>query len=287
MKKIAFIGVGIMGKYMVQNLMKAGYEVSIYTRTKSKAKDVIKEGAIWHDTIAECVKNCEAVITMVGYPKDVEEVYFGETGILKSVREGTYVIDMTTTSPKLAIKIYEEAVQIGIHALDAPVTGGDTGAKNGTLSVLAGGNKEDFEACQSIFAAMGQTIVYQGKAGNGQHTKMANQIVIAGTLAGVCEAIRYAEEEGLDREAVFAAISKGAAGSSQMTNMAPKIFAEDFAPGFFAKHFIKDMKIAVEEAGEVSLDLGVLKQVLGMFEELEGDGKGDLGTQSLIQYYKK
>lgn len=287
MKKISFVGVGIMGKYMVQNLMKKGYKVSIYTRTKSKAEDVIKEGAIWYDTIAECVKDCEAVITMVGYPKDVEEVYFGETGILKSVREGAYVIDMTTTSPKLAVKIYEEAAKKGILALDAPVTGGDTGAKNGTLSILAGGNKEDFEACLPIFEAMGQTIVYQGKAGNGQHTKMANQIAIAGTLAGVCEAIRYAEKEGLNREAVFTAISKGAAGSNQMTNLAPKIFAEDYAPGFFVKHFIKDMRIAVEEAGEVNLDLGVLRQVLGMFEELEGDGKGDLGTQSLIQYYKK
>jgi len=159
MVKIAFIGIGIIGKYMVQNLMKAGYKVSIYTRTKSKAEDV-------------------------------EEVYFGESGISRSVKEETYVIDMTTTSPKLAIKIYEEATQTGIHALDAPVTGGDTGGKNGTLSILAGGNKEDFEVCQSIFEAMGQTIVYQGKAGNGQHTKMANQIAIAGTLAGVCEATR-------------------------------------------------------------------------------------------------
>ena len=187
MKKIGFIGVGIMGKSMVRNLRKAGYEVAIYTRTKAKAEDVIAEGAVWCDTAAECAKGRDVVITIVGYPKDVEEVYFGDNGIIANADPGTYVIDMTTTSPRLAVRIWEEAEKAGLHAVDAPVTGGDTGAKAGTLTILAGGKKEDFDACVPVFEAMGKNINYEGKAGNGQHTKMCNQIAIAGALAGACE----------------------------------------------------------------------------------------------------
>ena len=186
MKKIGFIGVGIMGKSMVRNLRKAGYEVAIYTRTKAKAEDVIAEGAVWCDTAAECAKGRDVVITIVGYPKDVEEVYFGDNGIIANADPGTYVIDMTTTSPRLAVRIWEEAEKAGLHAVDAPVTGGDTGAKAGTLTILAGGKKEDFDACVPVFEAMGKNINYEGKAGNGQHTKMCNQIAIAGALAGAC-----------------------------------------------------------------------------------------------------
>ena len=180
MKKIGFIGVGIMGKSMVRNLMKAGFEVAIYTRTKAKVEDVIAEGAIWRDTVKECVADRDAVISIVGYPKDVEEVYFGENGILKNLPKGGYAIDMTTSSPKLAVKIYETARAAGLHALDAPVTGGDGGAKAGTLTILAGGDRADFDACMPLFEAMGKNINYEGKAGNGQHTKMCNQIAIAG-----------------------------------------------------------------------------------------------------------
>ena len=286
MKKIGFIGVGIMGKSMVRNLRKAGYEVAIYTRTKSKAEDVIAEGAVWCDTAAECARGRDAVITIVGYPKDVEEVYFGENGILANAEPGTYVIDMTTTSPKLAVRIWEAAEKAGLHAIDAPVTGGDTGAKAGTLTILAGGKEEDFNACVPVFEAMGKNINYEGKAGNGQHTKMCNQIAIAGALAGACEAMVYAKNTGLDVDTMLKSISTGAAGSAQMNNVASKAAKDDYAPGFFLKHFIKDMGIADEEALAADTRLGVLEDVLGIAKKLESEGMGDLGTQALIKYYK-
>lgn len=286
MKKIGFIGVGIMGKSMVRNLMKAGYEVSIYTRTKAKVEDVIGEGALWCGSVAECAKGRDAVITIVGYPKDVEEVYFGEQGILANADEGTFVIDMTTTSPGLAVRIYEEAGKAGLHALDAPVTGGDSGARAGTLTILVGGDKEDFDSCMPVFQAMGKNINYMGKAGNGQHTKMSNQIAIAGTLAGACEAFVYARNVGLDLDSCFRSISTGAAGSAQMNNVVSKALKDDFNPGFFLKHFIKDMSIADEEAEAADVKLDILKQVLSMCRELEAEGMGDLGTQSLIKHYK-
>ena len=286
MKKIGFIGVGIMGKSMVRNLRKAGYEVAIYTRTKAKAEDVIAEGAVWCDTAAECAKGRDVVITIVGYPKDVEEVYFGDNGIIANADPGTYVIDMTTTSPRLAVRIWEEAEKAGLHAVDAPVTGGDTGAKAGTLTILAGGKKEDFDACVPVFEAMGKNINYEGKAGNGQHTKMCNQIAIAGALAGACEAMVYAKNTGLDVDTMLKSISTGAAGSAQMNNVASKAAKDDYAPGFFLKHFIKDMGIADEEALVADTRLGVLEDVLGMAKKLESEGMGDLGTQALIKYYK-
>lgn len=286
MKKIGFIGVGIMGKSMVRNLRKVGYEVAIYTRTKAKAEDVIAEGAVWCDTAAECAKGRDVVITIVGYPKDVEEVYFGDNGIIANADPGTYVIDMTTTSPRLAVRIWEEAEKAGLHAVDAPVTGGDTGAKAGTLTILAGGKKEDFDACVPVFEAMGKNINYEGKAGNGQHTKMCNQIAIAGALAGACEAMVYAKNTGLDVDTMLKSISTGAAGSAQMNNVASKAAKDDYAPGFFLKHFIKDMGIADEEALAADTRLGVLEDVLGMAKKLESEGMGDLGTQALIKYYK-
>ena len=286
MKKIGFIGVGIMGKSMVRNLRKAGYEVAIYTRTKAKAEDVIAEGAVWCDTAAECAKGRDVVITIVGYPKDVEEVYFGDNGIIANADPGTYVIDMTTTSPRLAVRIWEEAEKAGLHAVDAPVTGGDTGAKAATLTILAGGKKEDFDACVPVFEAMGKNINYEGKAGNGQHTKMCNQIAIAGALAGACEAMVYAKNTGLDVDTMLKSISTGAAGSAQMNNVASKAAKDDYAPGFFLKHFIKDMGIADEEALAADTRLGVLEDVLGMAKKLESEGMGDLGTQALIKYYK-
>ncbi len=285
MKKIGFIGVGIMGKSMVRNLRKAGYEVSIYTRTKAKVEDVIAEGARWCDTVAECAKGQDVVITIVGYPKDVEEVYFGESGIIANADKGTYLIDMTTTSPKLAVRIYEEAMKAGLYALDAPVTGGDTGAKAGTLTILAGGDKEVFDACLPVLEAMGKNINYEGKAGNGQHTKLCNQIAIAGALAGACEAMVYAKQVGRDVDVMLKSISTGAAGSAQMNNVASKALVNNFEPGFFLKHFIKDMSLADEEAKDVSAELTVLEDVLSMCRELEAEGMGDLGTQALIKHY--
>ncbi|MDY5957504.1 MAG: NAD(P)-dependent oxidoreductase [Frisingicoccus sp.] len=285
MKKIGFVGVGIMGKSMVRNLMKAGYELHIYARTKSKVEDVISEGAVYHDTVGECASDVDVMISIVGYPKDVEEVYFGEKGILNSAKEGTYVIDMTTSSPKLAKKIYDAAKEKGLHAMDAPVTGGDTGAKNGTLSILVGGDKEDYEACHKVFEAMGTNINYEGGPGCGQHTKMANQIMIAGTLSGVCEAMRYAEAQGLDLHTLLDSVATGAAGSKQLDAFGKKIIDGDFAPGFFMKHFIKDMNLAVEEAESKGLDLKILKQVLENYRTLE-EAYGDLGTQTLIKFYR-
>lgn len=286
MKKIGFIGVGIMGKSMVRNLMKAGFEVSIYTRTKSKVEDVIGEGAAWCGSVKECAEGQDAVITIVGYPKDVEEVYFGENGIIASAKKGAYLIDMTTSSPKLAIRIYQDAKKAGLSAIDAPVTGGDGGAKAGTLTILAGGDKEAFDACLPVFEAMGKNINYEGQAGNGQHTKMCNQIALAGALAGACEAMAYAKNVGLDVELMLNSISTGAAGSAQMSNVAPRALKGDYNPGFFIKHFIKDMKLADEEAVSAGQKLGVLEYILSMYQELEAEGMGDLGTQALIKYYK-
>jgi len=287
LKKIGFIGIGVMGRYMAQNLLKKGFELYIYTRTKSKAQEVIEAGAVWCDSVKDCVGNCEAVITMVGYPKDVEEVYFGQDGILNSARPGTYLIDMTTTSPKLSKRIYQAACSKNLYALDAPVTGGDVGAKNATLTIMVGGDKEAFENCLPIFEAMGTNIVYQGEAGLGQHAKMANQIAISGIIAGLCEALIYAKAVGLNAETLLKAISGGAAGSWQMNNMAPRILKGDFEPGFYIKHFIKDMEIAKEESQMVDLDLCVLKEVLGLYKNLEQEGLGDLGTQALIKYYER
>lgn len=286
MKTIGFIGVGIMGKSMVRNLMKAGYDLHIYARHPEKVRDVVEEGAKLYPGIRECVDDCEAVITIVGYPQDVEEVYFEQGNILDSVKPGTYLIDMTTTSPMLAEKIWQAGKEKGCPVLDAPVTGGDTGAREGTLSILVGGEKEDFEKCRPLFEAMGTNINYQGKAGSGQHAKLANQIMIAGALSGVCEAITYAKAKGLDLQTLLNAVSTGAAGSKQLDTFGPKILKEDYAPGFFLKHFIKDMKLALMEANRSGLCLEVLSQVLANYEELEAEGYGDLGTQALMKYYE-
>lgn len=287
LKKIGFIGTGIMGKGMIRNLMKAGFEVAVYNRTKAKADDIVAEGAEWRDSVKECVADRDVVISIVGYPKDVEEMYFGENGVIANAKKGAYVIDMTTSSPKLAVQIHEKAKEAGLHGLDAPVTGGDSGAKAGTLTILVGGNQEDFEACRPIFEAMGKNINYEGKAGNGQHTKMCNQIAIAGAISGACEAVAYAKAVGLDTKTMLDSISTGAAGSAQMSNVVPRALKGDFNPGFFVKHFIKDMKLADGEAKDADLHLGMLEYVLGMYEEMEKDGMGDLGTQALLKYYEK
>ncbi|MBS5517013.1 MAG: NAD(P)-dependent oxidoreductase [Clostridiales bacterium] len=287
MKKIGFIGVGVMGKSMVRNLMKHGFEVSIYARTKAKVEDVLNDGALWCDTMASCAADRDAVITMVGYPKDVEEVYFGQDAILANATQGCVLIDMTTTSPQLAVKIEAAAKEKGLKALDAPVSGGDVGAKNGTLSIMVGGEKETYEQCLPIFQAMGTTILYEGKAGTGQHTKMANQIALGGAIAGVCEAMTYAKKVGLDLQTMLDSISQGAAGSWQMSNMAPRMLKGDFDPGFFIKHYIKDMNIAIEEAGQVGLKMPVLQEVHDMYQLLDDQGMGDLGTQALIKYFDK
>lgn len=285
--KIGFIGVGVMGGPMVLNLMKKGFDVSIYTRTKEKAQYVIDAGAHWCDTVADAAKGKDVVITIVGYPKDVEEVYFGEDGIIAKADKGTVLIDMTTTSPKLSQKIYEKAAACGLYALDAPVSGGDVGAQKGTLAIMVGGDKDVFDKMVPVFEAMGTNIRYQGAAGNGQHTKMANQIAITGCIASVCEAITYAKNCGLDPRDMFNAISTGAAGSWQMTNNGQKIIDGDFAPGFFVKHFIKDMNIAIDESDARELGLDVLHLVRDKYVKLAELGCEDDGTQALIKVIDK
>lgn len=285
--KIGFIGVGVMGGPMVLNLMKKGFDVSIYTRTKSKAEGVIAAGAHWCDTIADCAAGRDVVITIVGYPKDVEEVYFSEKGILNSADKGTVLIDMTTTSPRLSERIYAAANEKGMTALDAPVSGGDVGAQKGTLAIMVGGDRDAFDKMHDVFAAMGTNIRYQGGAGCGQHTKMANQIAISGCVAAVCEAIAYAKRCGLDPQDMFDAISTGAAGSWQLTNNGQKIINGDYAPGFYVKHFIKDMNIALDEAQARDLDLTVLHMVRDKYDELAAQGGADEGTQALIKVIDK
>ena len=282
MKKIGFIGVGVMGKSMVLNLLKKGFEVSIYARDKQKVKEVINAGAIFCESIKSCAQDKDAVITIVGYPKDVEEVYFSKEGVINSAKKGTYLIDMTTTSPNLSVKIYEESKSKGLKALDAPVSGGDVGAKNATLSIMVGGDEEDFNSCKEIFESLGTTVIYEGKAGSGQHTKMANQIAIAGIMAGISEAIAYGNAKGLDIETMLRSITNGAAQSWHMSNNAPKMNRREFDPGFYIKHMVKDLKIAQEEAP----NLKVLKNVLEMYETLEKNGDGDLGTQAICKYYE-
>lgn len=287
MKSIGFIGIGVMGESMARNLHMHGYEVSIYNRTKSKAEALIAEGLTWCDSPAECATGRDAVITIVGYPKDVEAVYFGENGIINNAKPGAYLIDMTTTSPQLSKRIYEEARSHGLYALDAPVSGGDGGARDGTLAVMVGGDKPAYDACVPMFEAMGKSIFYEGPAGSGQHVKMANQIAIAGTVTGVCEAVAYARAAGVDLDTMLKTIGSGAAASAQLQKVAPKMISGDFAPGFYIKHFIKDMSIAQEEALTAGLSLEILHQVLQMFKALEADGKGDNGTQGIIEYYQK
>ncbi|MCI8341972.1 MAG: NAD(P)-dependent oxidoreductase [Firmicutes bacterium] len=287
MRKIGFIGIGVMGESMARNIMKKGFDVSVYTRTKSKADKIVSEGAKWCDSVKECSADADAIITIVGYPKDVEEVYLGENGIISSAKKGAYVIDMTTTSPRLSEKIFKVAAENGIKALDAPVSGGDVGAKNGTLAIMVGGLKEDFDACLPLFEAMGTNIKYEGPAGSGQHVKMANQIAIAGAVCGVAEAIGYASAMGVDIDTMLNTISSGAAGSWQLSNNGPKMSSGDYAPGFFIKHFIKDMKIACDEAEDKGIELSVLKDVCSKYISLEEKGMGNLGTQAIIEYYKK
>lgn len=276
--KIAFIGTGVMGSSMVKNLLKHNHSVNVYNRTLSKATALETYGAKAYQSIEECIKNTEVVITIVGIPEDVEEVY---EAIIPNVDKNTVLIDMTTSSPNLAIQIHEKAKQRNVQTLDAPVSGGDIGAQNGTLTIMVGGEKEVFESVLPVFKAMGSTINYIGKAGSGQHCKMANQIAIAGAM----EAMHYAIEHGLDFDQVLKAISKGSAASFQLNYTSSKIKENDYAPGFFIKHFIKDMRIAQNHANEKRLLLPVLNQVLKEFEYLQEKGYENLGTQALYKFY--
>lgn len=288
MKKIAWIGTGVMGSQQAGHLAKAGYSVSAYTHRYAKLLELEKEfHLIPCKTIAEAVKDADVIFVMVGYPYDVEEVFTSAGGIFESAKSGALAIDMTTSSPSLAQKLYEEGKKRGIRVMDAPVSGGDSGARNGTLSIMVGGDPADFEEALPLFECMGKNIILMGPAGAGQHTKAANQIAVAGATAAYTEALVYAEKVGLDPQRMLEAIGAGAAGSWQLSNMAPRVLKGDLAPGFFVKHFIKDMKIIKEESEKRGVELEMLNTVLGLYEEMSKMGLDNDGTQALIKYYQK
>ncbi|MDR7073937.1 NAD(P)-dependent oxidoreductase [Fictibacillus barbaricus] len=286
MQTIGFIGIGVMGKSMAGHLMKAGYPLNVYTRTKEKAEEMIEKGANWASSPAEIAQNSDIIITMVGYPSDVEQVYLSDEGLIEHAKPGSFLIDMTTSSPQLAKKITAAAAEKRIKALDAPVSGGDIGAKEARLSIMVGGDQSAFEELNPVFSLMGSNVVYQGKAGSGQHTKMCNQIAIASGMIGVCEAILYAEKAGLDPETVLKSIESGAAGSWSLSNLAPRMLKGDFAPGFYVKHFIKDMTIALNSAEEMGLATPGLSLTKKLYEELAEMGEENSGTHALYKRLK-
>ena len=284
---LGFVGIGVMGKSMAGHLLKAGYRVLVYTRTKDKARDLLSLGAEWAESPAALAPRCRVVFTMVGYPSDVEEVYFGPKGLIENAKPGSFLVDTTTSKPELARRVAQAAKARGVAALDAPVSGGDVGARNAALTIMVGGERADFEAVRPLLELMGKTVILQGPAGSGQHTKMANQIVIAGNLAGAVEALRYSRAAGLDPRTVLASIGAGSAGSWQLNTMAPRMLDGDFAPGFYVKHFLKDLRIALEAAKEMKLKLPMLALAEGLFARLSDEGFGDSGTQALYLLYER
>lgn len=286
--QVGFIGVGIMGNSMAGHLKAAGYDLHVYTRRKEKAAALIEAGATWHDDPGALAAASDVIITMVGYPHDVEQVYFGpegapETGVIANLKPGSVAVDMTTSSPSLAERIAAAACEKGAAALDAPVSGGDVGAKNAALSIMVGGDQDAFDTVKPLFDLMGKSIALLGPAGAGQHTKMVNQTVIAGTIMGVAEALAYGRRAGLDLEQVLEVIGGGAAGGFQLNVLGKKMAEGDFAPGFFVHHFIKDMGIAKGEAGRMGLDLEVLSLAKGIFERFAEAGGREDGTQGIFK----
>ena len=283
---VGFIGTGVMGRSMAGHLLDAGYDLVVFTRTKAKADDLVARGARWASTVSELAAASDVVITMVGYPTDVEAVYLGEDGVIASARPRTLLIDMTTSTPALAVRIDEEALASGLRSLDAPVSGGDIGARDARLTIMVGGDPDSFAEAEPLLRVMGPNVVHQGAAGAGQHTKMSNQIAIAGTMIGVCEAMAYAQNAGLDPHQVLKSIGAGSAGSWTLTNLAPRMLAGDFDPGFYVKHFIKEIHIALTSAREMKLSTPGLELVLAQYERLAEEYEGsDQGTQALFRLY--
>ena len=284
--KIGFIGLGVMGKSMAGHLVSAGHPLRVFTRTPASAAELLERGAIWAESPKSLAKTCDVVFTIVGFPQDVEQVYLGADGLLADMRPGSIFVDMTTSRPELAVRIASAAAERGGQALDAPVSGGDQGARNAALSIMVGGDHAAFERVLPLLQCMGKNIVYQGPAGSGQHTKMCNQMALAANMLGVCEAIAYARRAGLDPQTVLKSISAGAAGSWALTNLAPRILAGDFAPGFYVKHFIKDLAIAAESADDLSLETPGLDLALAVYRSLAERGHQDDGTQALYRLYE-
>ena len=282
-RKAGFIGLGVMGASMAGRLMDAGYSLCIYSRTKAKAEKLIERGAVWYGTAREVAENADIVFTIVGFPKDVEEVYLGKDGLYEGAHQGSIFVDMTTTKPSLDIAIAEKMREKGAAMADAPVSGGDRGAREGTLSIMVGADEDVFQTLLPYFQAMGRNITRMGGVGAGQHTKMVNQIVIAGTMAGVSEALVYGAAAGLDPEKMVQTISKGAAGCWTLDNLAPRVLKGDYDPGFMVEHFIKDMTIAVEESDRMGLALPSLALTRELYKAVKAEGYGRNGTQVLVK----
>ena len=285
--KIAWIGIGVMGESMAGHLLDAGHELFDYNRTVSKTDGLVKRGATLLKEVKDAPLNADVIFSMVGYPKDVEEVYLGENGLIKTAKEGQVFVDMTTSSPTLAKKISEEFAKVGATALDLPVTGGDIGAKNGTLSIMAGGDKKVFEeTVLPLVKNFGKNITYFGEAGKGQYTKLANQIAIATTMISVAESFKFAKEVGLNLDDFFNIVSTGSGGSFSMTSYGPRILKGDFKPGFFIHHFIKDMRLALEECEKMNIKLPGLETAYEVYNELEEEVRNTNGTQAISKWYK-
>jgi 3-hydroxyisobutyrate dehydrogenase len=284
---IAFIGTGVMGRWMAQHLMNAGYPLRVFNRTKSKAARLVEQGAHWCDSPGEAAREAAFIFSIVGYPRDVESIYFDpDKGILSSLQTGAVACDMTTSEPALAEKIAQLASERGGASLDAPVSGGDVGAREAQLSIMVGGDPRAFQQTESLLRVMGSNIVHQGPAGAGQKCKMANQIAIAGGMIGLCESLAYARAGGLDPETVLRSISKGAAGSFSMDKLAPRMLKGDFEAGFYVKHFLKDLRIAVDNASQLDLNLPGLKLAADLYERLSEEMElADQGTQALFRLY--
>ncbi len=282
-EKVAFIGTGVMGSRMARNLLGASYELAVHSRTRAKAADVEAKGAEWSDDIAGAVRGSRFVVTIVGFPDDVRDVYLGPGGIVASASPGSILIDMTTSQPSLAREIYERAAAAGMSALDAPVSGGDVGARDGTLSIMVGGDPDTFETALPLLQVVGKTIVLQGPAGSGQHAKMCNQIAIASNMIGVMEALLYGRRAGLDPNELLASIGAGAAGSWSMSNLYPRVVQGDFGPGFYVEHFLKDLRIALSEAERMGLELPGLALARRLYERVIDLGGARQGTQALYR----
>ena len=284
--KIAWIGTGVMGESMAGHLLDAGHELYVYNRTVSKTENLVKRGAKLLTEIKDAPLNADVVFTMVGYPKDVEGVYLGNDGLITTAKEGQVFVDMTTSSPTIAKKISEEFAKVGASALDLPVTGGDIGAKNGTLSIMVGGDKNIYEEkVLPLVKHLGKNITYFGEAGKGQYAKLANQIAIATTMISVAESFKFAKEVGLDLEGFFKTVSTGSGGSFSMTSYGPRILKNDFKPGFFVHHFIKDMRLALEECEKMNITLPGLEVAYKLYNELKEKVRNTNGTQAISKWY--
>lgn len=284
--KIAWIGTGVMGESMAGHLLDAGHELYVYNRTVSKTENLVKRGAKLLTEIKDAPLNADVVFTMVGYPKDVEGIYLGNDGLITTAKEGQVFVDMTTSSPTIAKKISEEFAKVGASALDLPVTGGDIGAKNGTLSIMVGGDKKVYEEkVLPLVKHLGKNITYFGEAGKGQYAKLANQIAIATTMISVAESFKFAKEVGLNLEDFFKTVSTGSGGSFSMTSYGPRILKNDFKPGFFVHHFIKDMRLALEECEKMNITLPGLEAAYKLYNELEEEVRNTNGTQAISKWY--